>query len=190
MRCRRTAVPAARTKEQALMTAGQLAALIAAVFFAVLACAATYVLLRIGKLLSSASGLLDGYQQRADTLLDQAQAAVDRTNEQLLRTDAITASMDEVTANVAELSGHVSAMTGLARNLSAAVGAPVTGISAVAYGVRRAVALRREPLGREPLGREPASQDSMERPATVTPVSVAANDPAALPAGRSRRVHR
>ena len=74
------------------------------------------------------------------------------------RTDSITASMDQVTANMAELSGHVSAMTGVARALSAAIGAPVTGISAVAYGVRRAVALRRpEAAGhrlkyKEPLG--------------------------------------
>jgi uncharacterized protein YoxC len=125
------------------MTAGQLAALIAAVFFALLACVGCFVLLRVARLLGAATSLLTGYRERADTLLEQAQTVVDRTNEQLTRTDAITASMDEVTANMAELSGHVSAMTGVARALTGAVGAPVSGISAVAYGVRRAVALRR-----------------------------------------------
>jgi uncharacterized protein YoxC len=136
------------------MTAGQLAALIAAGFFALLACVACYVLLRLGRLLGVTTRLVTGYTERADTLLEQAQAVVDRTSEQLARTDTITASMDQVTANMAELSGHVSAMTGMARALTSAVGAPVTGISAVAYGVRRAVALRREAPGTAP-GREP-----------------------------------
>jgi uncharacterized protein YoxC len=125
------------------MTAGQLAALIAAVAFAVLAAVGVWVLIRMARLVSSATTLLSGYRERTDTLLEQAQAAVDRTNEQLIRADAITASMDEVTANVAELSGHVATMTGLARALAAAVGAPVSGVAAVAYGIRRAVALRR-----------------------------------------------
>ena len=136
------------------MTAGQLAALIAAGFFALLACVACYVLLRLGRLLGVTTRLVTGYTERADTLLEQAQAVVDRTSEQLARTDTITASMDQVTANMAELSGHVSAMTGMARALTSAVGAPVTGISAVAYGVRRAVALRREAPG-PAAGREP-----------------------------------
>ncbi len=125
------------------MTPGQLAALIAAGFFALLVIVVCYVLLRVARLLTAATAMVTGYRERADTLIEQAQSVVDRTNEQLARTDAITASMDEVTANMAELSGHVSAMTGVARALTGAVGAPVTGISAVAYGVRRAVALRR-----------------------------------------------
>lgn len=142
------------------MNAGQLAALIAAGFFALLACVACYVLLRLGKLIGTATELMTGYTERADTLIEQAQAVVDRTSEQLTRTDAITASMDEVTANMAELTGHVSALTGLARALSAAVGAPVTGISAVAYGVRRAVALRRP---------EPEAPSAAPRPAEAVP---------------------
>ena len=124
------------------MTPGQLAALIAAGFFALLVIVACYVLLRVARLLTAATVMVTGYRERADTLIEQAQSVVDRTNEQLARTDAITASMDQVTANMAELSGHVSALTSLARALTGAVGAPVTGISAVAYGVRRAVALR------------------------------------------------
>src|SRR5262245_12800146 len=80
------------TKERAPMTAGQLAALIAAGFFALLACVACVVLLRLGRLIGAATELMTGYRQRADTLIEQAQAVVDRTNEQLTRTDAITAS--------------------------------------------------------------------------------------------------
>jgi uncharacterized protein YoxC len=125
------------------MNAGQLAALIAAGFFAVLACVAVFVLLRLARLMSACTGLVTEYRQRADQLLEQAQAAVDRTNEQLIRTDAITASMDQVTSNMAELSGHVSALAGLARAISTAVSAPLSGMSALAFGVRRAVLVRR-----------------------------------------------
>src|SRR5262245_1122245 len=152
------------------MTAGQLAALIAAGFFALLVCVACVVLLRIARLVGVATELVTGYRERADTLIEQAQTVVDRTNEQLTRTDAITASMDQVTANMAELSGHVSALTGVARALTGAVGAPVTGISAVVYGVRRAVALRRP---------EPALDPARRSPDVITG---RATEPAALPA--------
>ena len=115
-RCRdRVTGPAALAKllkERAPMSAGQLAALIAAGFFGLLACAGVFVLIRLGKLLGVATQMATRYRDRADILLDQAQAVVDRTNEQLARTDSITASMDEVTANMAELSGNVSVLAG------------------------------------------------------------------------------
>lgn len=125
------------------MNAGQVAALIAAVFFALLACVAVFVLLRLAKLMAAATGLVTDYRAKTDHLIEQAQAAVDRTNEQLARTDAITASMDQVTANMAELSGHVSALAGLARGISSAAAAPMHGIAAFAFGLRRATAVRR-----------------------------------------------
>lgn len=127
------------------MSAGQIAALIAAGFFAVGVCAAVFVLARLAGLISEASRMLSDYNDRAGALIDRAQAAVDRTHEQLARTDSITASMDEVTANMAELSGHVSALAGLARGISAGLGAPVLRLAAFAFGVRRAVSLRRAP---------------------------------------------
>ena len=125
------------------MNAGQLAALIAAIFFAALACVGMFVLLRLARLMSAAAGMITDYRAKTDHLIEQAQAAVDRTNEQLARTDSITASMDQVTANMAELSGHVSALAGLARGISAAATAPLTGASAVVFGLRRATAVRR-----------------------------------------------
>jgi hypothetical protein len=122
------------------MNAGQLAALIAAGVFAVLACVAIFVLIKLSRLMSAATGMVTQYRDRAD---QQAQAAVDRTNEQLIRTDAITASMDQVTTNMAELSGHVSALAGLARGISMAASAPMTGMSAFVFGLRRAILVRR-----------------------------------------------
>jgi uncharacterized protein YoxC len=125
------------------MNAGQLAALIAAGFFAVLTCVAMVVLLRFGRLVSAVTRMVTEYRDRADLLIEQAQEAVNRTNAQLARTDVITASMDEVTSNMAELSGHVSALAGVARGISTAATAPLTGISAFMFGLRRAMLVRR-----------------------------------------------
>jgi ABC-type transporter Mla subunit MlaD len=124
------------------VNAVQLAALIAAGFFAIGVCAAVYVLVKLGRLISAAGGMLSDYRVRADALIDRAEAAVDRSNEQLTRTDAITANMDQVSANMAELSGQVSALAGLARGISAGLGTPLTKIAALSFGIRRAVALR------------------------------------------------
>jgi hypothetical protein len=60
--------------------------------------------------------------------------------------------MDEVTANMAELSGHVSALAGLTRGISAGLGAPLLRVAAFAFGVRRAVSLRRAPRVMSELG--------------------------------------
>jgi ABC-type transporter Mla subunit MlaD len=125
------------------MNAGQLAALIAAGFWAVLVCAAVYVLARLPRLISAATRAVTDYRDRVDELMKRAQSAVDRTNEQLARTDAITSSMDQVTANMAEVSGHVSDLAGVASGISAALGTPLMKLSATAFGIRRAVAIRR-----------------------------------------------
>jgi hypothetical protein len=168
------------------MNAGQLAALIAAGFFAIGMCAAVFVLIRVAGLISHANRVLTDYGDRASTLIERAQAAVDQTQEQLARTDSITASMDEVTSNMAELTGHVSALTGLARAISDGLGVPLLRASGFVFGVRRAVALRRPgrsaaaeagvlPYRQAPI---PGGRDAL--PAGRDP---AAAGPDALPAG-------
>jgi uncharacterized protein YoxC len=122
------------------MTAGQLAALIAAGFFALGVCVGVFVLFKLGRLTTEATRYLSGMRERTDTLIEQAHAAIDRTNAELDRTEIITANMDEVTANVAELTGHVNALASVARAVAAG---PVGKAGAVAFGVRRAVGLRR-----------------------------------------------
>jgi hypothetical protein len=49
--------------------------------------------------------------------------------------------MDQVTANVAELTGHVNSLANVAKAVAAG---PVGKAGALAYGVRRAVSLRRQ----------------------------------------------
>jgi uncharacterized protein YoxC len=168
------------------MNAGQLAALIAAIFFAALACVGMFVLLRLARLMSAAAGMITDYRAKTDHLIEQAQAAVDRTNEQLARTDSITASMDQVTANMAELSGHVSALAGLARGISAAATAPLTGASALVFGLRRATAVRRSlqvAALAEPLP-EAAARPAITGPAHPAGLAAGARGRAARTAGR------
>jgi hypothetical protein len=129
------------------MNAMELAALIAAVFWALLVCVGVFVLFRLGRLLSESSRLIADLRERGDLLLDRAQAAVDgaqaavdRAGQQLDRTASVTASMDELGAGVTELAGQVTALAGLGRALA---GGPVGRAAALAYGVRHAVSLRR-----------------------------------------------
>jgi Bacterial protein of unknown function (DUF948) len=179
-----------------LVSAGQIAVLIAAGFFALGVSAAVFVLARLARLISEASRMLAEHNDRAAALIARAQAAVDRTHEQLARTDSITASMDEVTANMAELSGHVSALACLARGISAGLGAPLLRVSALAFGVRRAVSLRLAPgvaapatrgLLPSPQAGVPARQDT---PAAGRRDALPAGRRDALPAGRGAPVRR
>ena len=59
------------------MNAAELAALIAAVFWALLVCVGVFVLFRLGRLLSESSKLVADVRERGDVLLTRAQAAVD-----------------------------------------------------------------------------------------------------------------
>ena len=122
------------------MNTGQLAALIAAVFFAAGVCVAAYALIKLARLVTVVTRALTDAREQNDLVIRQAQAAIDRTNQQLDRTDAITANMNEVSANVAELTEHVSALAGLGRALATG---PVGKFAAVAYGVRHAAGMRR-----------------------------------------------
>jgi hypothetical protein len=129
------------------MNAAEAAALIAAVFWALLVSVGVFVLFRLGRLLTESSRLVADLRERSDVLLagaqaavDGAQAAVDRADKQLDRTETVTASMDELGAGMAELAGQVTALAGLGRTIGAG---PVGRMGALAYGVRHAVSLRR-----------------------------------------------
>ena len=129
------------------MNAAETAALIAAVFWALLVSVGVFVLFRLGRLLTESSKLVaelrersDVLLQRAQTAVDGAQAAVDRAGMQLDHAESVTASMDELGAGMAELAGQVTALAGLGRAIA---GGPAGRVGALAYGVRHAVSLRR-----------------------------------------------
>ena len=125
------------------MNAGQLAALIAASFFAIGVCAAVYVLIKLARLISQAGTVLTGYQDATDHLMRRAQAAVDRADEQLARTHALSESVEAVSGSLTDLSEQVSAVAGSARMIANGLGAPALRFAAASYGFRRALALRR-----------------------------------------------
>lgn len=129
------------------MTAGQIAALIAAVAFALLSVLGGYVLLRLARLISEAAALMTELRTRSDALLERANSAVDRAHEQLTRTDAIGANLDEINSNLAELTGDISVLT---RAVRAMLAGPAGKVAAFAYGVRRAIWLRRTDSRRLP----------------------------------------
>jgi hypothetical protein len=134
------------------MTAIGIAALIAAVSFAVLACAGVYLVVRFSRLLGDAATLVRDTGAGQQAVLMRANAAVDRANAQLDRHEAVAASMDELGASVTELAGQASALAGLGRTVAGAlIGGPAGKAAAVAYGVRHAVGVRRGTRQRKPL---------------------------------------
>src|SRR5712692_1020814 len=112
------------------MNAGQLAALIAAAFFAVGVCAAVFVLARLGRLIAAATALVTSYQDSADDLLARARATVARADRQLARTGALADGVDEVADSMSELAGQVSAVAGTARLIAVGLGTPVVRLAA------------------------------------------------------------
>ena len=126
-----------------------LAALIAAVSFAVIASATVYLVLRSAKVLSDAATLVRETRADQRALFARANAAVDRASAQLERTEAATAAVADLGDSMTELAGQASALAGIGRSVAGAVvGGPVGRAAAVAYGVRRAVGLRRGTVSR------------------------------------------
>lgn len=173
-----------------MLTAGQAAALIAAVSFAALAAAGVYTLVKLARLISAASRAVSELRTRGDLLLRRADSAVDRVNsaadeahEQLARTDAVTANMDRASSAVAELTVDVAVLTGAVRTL---LGGPLGRLAGLAYGVRHAIALRR---AHAPAGRPPAHLPGVRRPPTLAPARGRRNSGQTAP-GNGRAVPR
>jgi uncharacterized protein YoxC len=120
------------------------AALIAAVSFAVLACAGVYLAVRLTRVLGDAATLVRETRADQQALIARANAAVDRAGAQLDRAEVVSASMDELGEGMTELAGQVSALAAFGRTLAGSVvGGPVGRAAAVGYGVWHAVGLRR-----------------------------------------------
>ena len=129
-----------------------IAALIAAVSFAVLACAGVYLAVRFTRVLGDAATLVRDTRSDQQALFARANTAVDRANAQLDLTEAATASVGELGTAMTELAGQASALAGVGRTVAGAVvGGPLGRAAAVAYGVRHAVGVRTGARQRRPL---------------------------------------
>ena len=134
-----TAQPRGRT-----VSAIGIAALIAAVSFAVIAASVGYLTIRATRVLGDAGTLIRETKTGQEALLARANATVDRANSQLDAAEAVNASMDSLGTGMAELAGQVNALAGFGKTMAGSVvTGPVGKAAAFAYGIRHAVGKRR-----------------------------------------------
>ena len=117
-----------------MLTGGQVAALIAAVFFALLMLALCFLVLKLARTVEETQRLVAGITDKTMPLLTEVTTSVTHVNEELVRVDAIT-------ANVQSMTGNVSALTSL---FAATLGSPIIKVAAFTYGVRSVASKRNE----------------------------------------------
>jgi Bacterial protein of unknown function (DUF948) len=115
------------------VSAGQIAALIAAGAFVVLVLLLAVPLLKLGRTLDEATIAIRKAHEGSAPLLDNAQTTLHQVNTQLERVDVITASARTVSSNV-------SVLTSL---FTATLGGPLVRAAALSYGLSKAVKARR-----------------------------------------------
>ncbi|GAA4598283.1 DUF948 domain-containing protein [Planotetraspora phitsanulokensis] len=115
-----------------MLTAGELAGLIVATFWAILVCFMAVVLVKLARLLVETTKMVSELSDRVVPLLEDVSRTVAETNRQLIAVEAIT-------DNVKDVSGNMVKITGVASTLFAG---PVIKISALSHGVRAALARR------------------------------------------------
>ena len=117
-----------------MLTGGQVAALIAAVFFALLMLALCFLVLKLARTVDETQKLVAGITDKTVPLLGEVNTTVSHVNQELVRVDAIT-------ANVQSMTGNVSALTSL---FAATLGSPIIKVAAFSYGVRSVATKRHE----------------------------------------------
>ena len=117
-----------------MLTGGQVAGLIVAVFFAIAVVVLSIILFKLGKVLEETQRLVSGITDKTVPLLGEVTTSVTHVNQELVRVDAIT-------ANVQSMTGNVSALTSL---FAATLGSPIIKVAAFSYGVRSVAHKRAE----------------------------------------------
>jgi uncharacterized protein YoxC len=119
------------------MSAGEIAGLIAAVAFVLLVGVVAVPVLKLGKtvdeLTLTVRDLRQEHVAKTSVTIDETNELLASTNTQLQRVDAITSNAQTLTSNAAAMSSLVAAT----------LGGPVIRAAAFSYGVRRALAARR-----------------------------------------------
>ncbi|WP_285728503.1 DUF948 domain-containing protein [Nocardiopsis sp. ATB16-24] len=116
-----------------MLTGGEVAALVAAVVWAVLATFMCVALVKLIKLINEATKVVSELGDRTPPLLDDVASTVERTNTSLER-------VEEITANVQASSEDVSTMTALTRSVFTG---PLVKVASLSYGVRRVLGQRK-----------------------------------------------
>jgi hypothetical protein len=128
------------------------AVVVAAGFWVLVACAATFLMIRSARLVSETTVAVAAARERGDRIAEQVSAVTSQASEQVAKTGSITASMDEVAATMAGLNARLNALAPAAQTVADGVGVPLARVAALVYGVSRAIGLRRG--GRAAHGRE------------------------------------
>lgn len=115
------------------MSAGQIAALVAAAAFVVLVLLLAVPLLKLGRTLDEATIAIRKAHESSTPVLDNAQTTLNHVNTQLARVDGIT-------ANARAVSTNVSVLTSL---FTATLGGPLVRAAALSYGVSKAIKARK-----------------------------------------------
>ena len=125
------------------MTAGQIAALIAAGAFVLLVLLLAIPLIKLGRTLDEATIAIRKAHENSDPLFKGANTSLTHVNTQLERVDGITANAQAVTGNVSALSSV----------FTATLGGPLVKAAALSYGVSKAVRARRKSAADEGSGK-------------------------------------
>jgi uncharacterized protein YoxC len=115
------------------MSAGQVAALIAAGAFVLLVVLLAIPLVKLGRTLDEATIAIRKTHEGSAPLLDGANTTLVQVNTQLERVDGIT-------SNARAVSGNVSALSSL---FTATMGGPLVKTAAFSYGVSKAIKARK-----------------------------------------------
>jgi uncharacterized protein YoxC len=116
------------------MSGGEIAALIAAVAFALLVLLLAIPLLKLGRTLDEATLAVRKTHEGVGPLLTEAQETVEAINVQLGQLEGIAKNVNSMTTNVAAMTAVVSST----------LGSPMIKAAAFTYGVRKTVADRRD----------------------------------------------
>ncbi|GAA4530997.1 MULTISPECIES: DUF948 domain-containing protein [Nonomuraea] len=116
-----------------MLTAGEVAGLIAATGWVVLVCVLTMALLKLARLLTETTKAVSELNARLTPLLDDMSLTVNETNRQLVAVESIARDVKQVTGHAARLSAVTQTVfTG-----------PLIKVSSLSYGVRRAIEARK-----------------------------------------------
>jgi len=111
-----------------MLTAGEVAGLIVAMFWAILVCFLVFVLVRLARLLTEATKAVAELTDRVTPLLDDVSYTVSEANRQLVQVEAIIENTNSASRDVARLAGVTSTL----------VANPLIKVSSFLHGLRGA----------------------------------------------------
>jgi uncharacterized protein YoxC len=116
-----------------MLTAGEVAGLIAATGWIVLVCVLVMVLVKLTRLITQTSKAVTDLTTRMAPLLDDVSLTVSEANRQLVAVEAIA-------KDVKQISGHAAKLSAVTQTVFTG---PLIKVSSIGYGVRRAIEVRR-----------------------------------------------